>query len=544
MKKVITQLDTLVSKFEYSVASLVWFFPISYFAVLLGHFLLLDQGANLIKLNLFALGISIVSCGSLVLISMLINQIIVKQHKARFKLTAILLIGAARGAAIYYSAMPLGLDSGVSLSYRIWNSSVTTLVWISLISYVVNRQRHFQSRYRRLISQSIMRQSSGISEAELSKYLGEIEQSLKAIEFDSNQPRQLERAAQKVKDQIDELIRPLSKRLWLDSINSYPKIKFARVLIEAIANLKISVIPVGVFYLVTSIINLASLIPLQEAVIRSVVNVALAVFLYFILDKIKFFNQRNSFLIGVTKLFIIAVLPNFISQFVYSVILIKSASGFIIVTLLPLPILLIMFSVLKTITLDRNYLLENLDKKFPISDSNYQKTQVASYLHNSLQSELLALAKKLEIAALSEATTESRASLEQLSALLNRSISQDFANFYDSPKDRLSQVISNWAGILDIKIFNQLAVFTDPAKSVVAIQIIEELASNVMKHSAATELIVTCSIQEKVLVLETIAPALLNLSALTQGSGLLSTYLVGNKSFQRSIGESMLRFEI
>lgn len=135
------------------------------------------------------------------------------------------------------------------------------------------------------------------------------------------------------------------------------------------------------------------------------------------------------------------------------------------------------------------------------SAEQYQRSQVASYLHNSLQSELLAISKKLEQAATSTDANTHRESLEQLSAMLNRSITQDFKSFYESPDQRLTQLVASWSGIISIKIDNPAAILANSTKSIIAIQSLEELASNAAKHSNTTELEVKAEINNDFLQL-------------------------------------------
>jgi two-component sensor histidine kinase len=370
---------------------------------------------------------------------------------------------------------------------------VTTIVWLGLFSYVINKQREFQARYRSLISQSILKESNGISETELTGYLTQIEQSLKAIKFDTNRPDQIANAAREVKTQIDELIRPLSKRLWLDSIASYPKIRFTKVLVDSIIDLKVAIVPLAIIHLATAIINLASIITFAEATTRSLINLAVSLTLYFGLSKVRFNKPSIDFSFGIFKLALLAALPSLISEYFHSIVLFQNQSPITLFALLSLPVLMIGFSITRIIGNDRSYLIDAMKHELLAPNPNYQKTQVASYLHNSLQSELLALSRKLEAAAGSDDVDAHRASLEQLAALLNRSISEDFGNFYESPEQRLEQVIANWAGILEIRIINKEALFIDLTKSVIAVQLIEELASNANKHSTATELNFECS---------------------------------------------------
>jgi signal transduction histidine kinase len=162
------------------------------------------------------------------------------------------------------------------------------------------------------------------------------------------------------------------------------------------------------------------------------------------------------------------------------------------------PLIALSFSMIKLIESDRKTLIELI--ALPLaSEYTYHRSQVASYLHNSLQSDLLAMSKKLQDAANSSDINAHRESLEQLAALLNRSITQEFESFYESPSDRLAKLVDSWSGIIEIKIHNSKVLLTDVSKSMIAIRVIEELASNAAKHSQATELEVFSTISDDLL---------------------------------------------
>lgn len=534
------KLAEFLKKLEYSGISILLFTLISYFAILLAHLELVAQGISIFKLNLFAIGVTLVTCLSLYLFLVMVRFISNPNTKAILKLGFVTFIGGLRGVAIYYLGIGLELDSGVDLYYRIWNSMVTTLVWICLFSYIVNNQREFQRHYRKLISQSLLNQSTKIDEHELKKYLDQIEISLKNIKLTNSESNRLAEAASEVKNQVDEIIRPFSRRLWLDSINQYPKIRFFRVLIDAISYLNFSIFAVVVFYLATTVVNLAAVIPPIEAMTRSLANLSLGLLIYLLTSRLKFANPNLNFSLSIGKLALIAVIPNWASDAIHSENIFESINLITLLALLPLPALIVVFSIITLIDRDRIKLIESLSKDVAATHIEYDKSQVASYLHNSLQSELLAISKKLEAAAISDDTEHQRVLLEQLAALLNRSISEDFINFYHNPIDRLDQVIINWSGLLEIIITNKEAIFIDSSKSIIAIQIIEELASNSIKHSSVTELRINCYLTDSLLVLETSAPLISPENSTGFGSGLINTYLAEqNKSNLNSENRSL-----
>ena len=138
---------------------------------------------------------------------------------------------------------------------------------------------------------------------------------------------------------------------------------------------------------------------------------------------------------------------------------------------------------------------------------------LASFIHNSLQSELLAIAGQLEEAAMSNNYEESARLLQRVNSLVNRSFIDEFAKFSESPLQRLDVVRKSWAGILDIQIEIPAELLGFPQRNAILVQIIEEFAANSFRHGRATTIHVTGTSGQQGLALE----------LFSNGSGLTST---------------------
>ena len=123
-----------------------------------------------------------------------------------------------------------------------------------------------------------------------------------------------------------------------------------------------------------------------------------------------------------------------------------------------------------------------------------EDASIASFLHNSLQSELLALSLQLQNAATRNDPEKSAQILQQVSARINRSLAEDFLTFNQSPRDRLETVIKSWRGILEIQISFSDNILDDQNKAGLIVQSIEEVASNISRYDQATKLIVDAEI--------------------------------------------------
>jgi hypothetical protein len=141
---------------------------------------------------------------------------------------------------------------------------------------------------------------------------------------------------------------------------------------------------------------------------------------------------------------------------------------------------------------DRAFLLNLLEQN---GDSIYEKVspgvdldqrEIASYLHNSFQSELLALSSQLAAAALSGNKEITSSVLQRASSVATRSLSDDLARMKEQPLDRLKSVIESWKNILEIQIDIDGEFLKDNCNTLVFTQTVEEIASNAFRHDKAT----------------------------------------------------------
>ena len=172
------------------------------------------------------------------------------------------------------------------------------------------------------------------------------------------------------------------------------------------------------------------------------------------------------------------------------------------------PVVIYILSLLRLAKQDRQMILNALEKSTVVegsllpSELVLERASIASYLHNTLQSELLALSRQLEVAASGDDPIRSAELLERVSSRVNRSIVEDFKQFSQSPLERLDLVISSWQGILDIKIDFPKELLADNRKHATIVQAIEEVATNISRYDVASELQVTADLTNGSVVLK------------------------------------------
>ena len=126
----------------------------------------------------------------------------------------------------------------------------------------------------------------------------------------------------------------------------------------------------------------------------------------------------------------------------------------------------------------------------------YLTQNAAAYLHNLLQSELLAITKQMEISSGDLDSADSLKELETLLDRVNRPIKDDFKKFLNNPIDRLSRLQSAWKGIAEIEIAVPDLALEDQSRNILLVQIVEEAIANAVRHANATHIHVSAELLE------------------------------------------------
>jgi signal transduction histidine kinase len=211
--------------------------------------------------------------------------------------------------------------------------------------------------------------------------------------------------------------------------------------------------------------------------------------------------------LSLSYLFAVGVLPVAVSE--YAVHQIGYTGNWLATfTISPVaPVVIYVLSLLKLAKQDRQMIIEALEESslspnsILDSEKSIERASIATYLHNTLQSELLALSRQLEVAANENNPQRSAELLEQVSTRVNRSIASDYELFTQSPLDRLGRVVESWRGILDISVDFPETLRESSRRNSIIVQAIEEVATNISRYDVATKLSVSVSKKEQGLLI-------------------------------------------
>ncbi len=414
--------------------------------------------------------------------------------------------GVLRGLTIHYLGPAFNFDVDTVLLQRIGNSVATTVVWLTVFSLFTQATNDFSARYKTLMGGIIAARQRKLTPAELSGILGSLEAGLRGVilpaEKGNYTERQLTQLASALRLEILGKIRDHTRGLWVLEGVEVPRLRFFPLLKLALGRLEYSWVFFSLVFGIVGVANLATIIGFPEAAWR----VAIAVGVIYGSDHvfrrvIRPFSQSRwdvhaGFLLAVGVLVMVPL-----GFFEFFLVGSGWSAIYLLVLAVPTALIPVMGSTLVLAQVARKELLSELEtfNSSNIREGNGSRSgaDLASFLHNSLQSEIHSIIFALEGAATDPTKVAlGRSSLERLRLLANRSLDEQFDSFRAVPLEHLAQMVEGWRGILDVSVewLPDSDVDDDPRVPTV-VQIIQEVASNAVVHGGATALDVSVKVE-------------------------------------------------
>ena len=417
-------------------------------------------------------------------------------------------IGSMRGWLIYELTTFFSTESLVALPTRILNSAITITIWGMVFSLIESRLRFFKDSYRRNFAERAFSLASRdeLTEQEIAKTIDQMEsiQSLQAnlrqiaVSTESKEfsYSQLIGAANKIRSEVENSLRPLSRRMWFDSAAAQPKFHIWELLKESLRSLDIRWYPTSLLITAAFFLGALSIYdPLSVSIRVGAYGLTLSLLL-FLLQKVRS-RVSGSSSRGGAVLVSIAIVSNLVGEIAVSV----SLYGQFLTTELLLAIagpaatigLLWVEAAFAQMRKDWNAISLAPEGGSSMGPDGLVTSRFAGYLHNSLQSQLAAIALALENTSPSE--KEKVAELvERLKVISNKSIGVDFTSRSKSPLARIAEISEAWRGIASVQCSIPEQLASHPKLEVVA-EIIEEAINNAVRHSKANDILI--AVQEK-----------------------------------------------
>lgn len=415
----------------------------------------------------------------------------------------IAVIGLIRG---YFSYIGLGLldfPEYAELPIRLATSTSSTLLWLTLAIYLVSMHEKFKNDFDSFIRTSFNTLSK-VEPAQLRKIPAALAPEIKAIEVQIQKslshmyqsvvtPEILLSVSQQLRDCIETSIRPLSHRLWLQDGKVYPRVSLRALLREGLSRQDFSIYSAVSFLALLSSFNLSSSIGVPRA--------SLAILITFAITSGYFLIQRkyvpNISMASKTIKILNLSAPGLALSGVFYLLntyIFLDDFGFLNLFLLPISFtVFLLASTIRVVREDQSRFFSQLkldiDSRIAEQVNNQDQQsgkEVAAFLHNSVQSELLALSYQLEELSKNPDSNEAKVTLERLASSLTAQIGKNFENFNEKPTERLSTLVSAWSGIALVEYASDLDVLLGFSRAHDVVQVIEESITNAVRTANAT----------------------------------------------------------
>lgn len=476
----------------------------------------------------------------------------------KLNLALISLVGFARGAIFYALLELFEIPQPSPLIQRLFNSTFITFIWLSTANVAIEVNRRYKRKYRAILSQMMImnfRNSDGVDSgfATIAEELTLLQEGLRKTYSAAQQSRVSDAAMKKVAEElhlhIESALKPISKRLWLTSTYKYPQLKFWRLILDAMTQVRYPTYLVAFTLFLSGVILLAPEFGWEASLTTNIFG-----FIFFLaleLSRQRIVRIFARFAKGINLFFVISVgvwtgVLSTIALRIYD----GTGSYALAFYLSPYTSALVITASAITLALsDRKLILENLSNEVHgISQTSllpFQSSQAASYIHNSLQSELTALAHEFEKVAAKPESGRNEALMEKLDALIRRSISEDFANFLESPAKRLDRVLDSWNQIIELKADIDQNLFANSARGNLFVQLVEESLANSVRKGKATQVTISAALTANQLQVVISDNGTFDQSSTPgMGSAWIERHSVGDWNFEVTSSGTTLKVEL
>lgn len=437
------------------------------------------------------------------LVTQIFRQNLSDSQNNKVMVLLIAIVGLIRG---YFSYIGLGLldfPEYAELPIRLVTSTSSTLLWLTLAIYLVSTHEKFKNEFDAFMRNSFNKLSK-VEPTQLRKIPTALAPEIKSIEVQIQKslsqmyqsvvtPEILLSVSQQLRDCIETSIRPLSHRLWLQDGNVYPRISLRALVREGLNRQDFSVYSAVSFLALLSSFNLSTSVGVPRALLTIFITVAITSG-YFLFQRKYIPNIRMKS--TAAKILNLSAPGLALSGIFYLIntYIFSDDLGFLNLFLLPISFtVFLLASTIRVVGEDQSRFFSQLklDIDSRVTDQvNNQDQQsekeVASFLHNSVQSELLALSYQLEELSKNPDSKDARATLERLAASLTAQIGKNFENFNEKPTERLSTLVSAWSGIAIVEFVSDPDAISGFSRAHNVVQVIEESITNAVRTANAT----------------------------------------------------------
>ena len=416
--------------------------------------------------------------------------------------------GALRGIAIGQAAPIFDLADPIAPAVRAINSGITVIIWMGIIGLMLEAQSSYVREYQDLYQRFLMLKSGrlpdgrALNSGRLSEIAEQVAQmtspvrtKLAKLSEGSFTDAQVREAVADLQQVVKEQIRPLSHRLWFDRTSHLLKFKLSNLLLDAF---KTDETPILFFTALTTFSIFVGTTVSMGINIGAVISLifGMTIYMLFTLEKLLLkIEMIKSKFIHPIFLILVATIPLLLTHVYFNLSEISywglysnvGVAGSVFLTA-------IFTTMLSQSLIDRAKIIDILTTQIT---SGYveehlqaiarmtEDSEIASYLHSSLQSELTAVALKLDQAAKSGNRDEVKSIIQYAQIVIERDLTVNFHAGEHSPLERINALLDAWRGIADIKIDLQKIELCETQVLTDISQVIEEAVSDAVRFGNA-----------------------------------------------------------
>ena len=457
--------------------------------------------------------VGVIAQGVLAVAILIFNKIYFRFIKgAKFSVAyiffALFTSGALRGIAIGQAAPIFDLADPIAPAVRAINSGITVIIWMGIIGLMLEAQSSYVREYQDLYQRFLMLKSGrlpdgrALNSGRLSEIAEQVAQmtspvrtKLAKLSEGSFTDAQVREAVADLQQVVKEQIRPLSHRLWFDRTSHLLKFKLSNLLLDAF---KTDETPILFFTALTTFsifVGTTVSMGINKGAVISLIF-GMTIYMLFTLEKLllkieiiksKFIHPIFLILIATVPLLLTHVYFNLSEISYWGLYSNVGVAGSVFLTA-------IFTTMLSQSLIDRAKIIDILTTQIT---SGYveehlqaiarmtEDSEIASYLHSSLQSELTAVALKLDQAAKSGNRDEVKSIIQYAQIVIERDLTVNFHAGEHSPLERINALLDAWRGIADIKIDLQKIELCETQVLTDISQVIEEAVSDAVRFGNA-----------------------------------------------------------
>ena len=413
----------------------------------------------------------------------------------------LLITGVSRGIMMFALFDALGYQNPAPLLGRISNSIWNLFIWVGLGSVFLESTRRFTRSYRAALTQVLVLKlrNSSMSQsgyAYIADQILQMQLRLKGVldqkTLAATVPGIEQTLADAFRREVEIELKPLSQRLWVKSAYDPPSLRVTSMLKTSIIQLDFRFHLVATTYAGSYVLNTIFLLDPRISIAYG----SLVYFMFYTLNKIRenlngrFHNKTG--LINQYFVLLVGLLVGVGSTIIFQLLNLINFYSAAILIAPSLSALIVAASFLELALSDRKTLIEILATESRIENEDFlnkaNRGNAASFLHNSLQSELTALALQLDEVTKNPDALQSRIVMEKVESFISRSRSEDFKNFLETPEIRLTRILDSWDGIAKIKVEIDDKIYSDQARASLMVQLIQESVANAIRSGRANEI--------------------------------------------------------